>query len=180
MAEEKRKVMVVAEEGKRESTGALQWALTHAILEQDEIILLHFDGLSRRSPFSSFLRRPSTSGATADGSTNVDFVEEMKERCRQAQPQVSVQVLRVEAEDCDKAAVVLSHTASLGVDLLVVGQPRRSSFLGGRLGGGGKSMDMVEYLIENSRCLCVGVQKKGQNAGYVLNTKTHKNFWLLA
>lgn len=41
-------------------------------------------------------------------------------------------------------------------------------------------MDMVEYLIENSRCLCVGVQKKGQNAGYLLNSKTHKNFWLLA
>jgi len=26
----------------------------------------------------------------------------------------------------------------------------------------------------------VSVQKKGQNAGYLLNTKTHKNFWLLA
>lgn len=40
--------------------------------------------------------------------------------------------------------------------------------------------DTAEYLIENSNCNCVGVQKKGQNAGYLLNTKTHKNFWLLA
>ena len=38
----------------------------------------------------------------------------------------------------------------------------------------------VEFLIENSKCLCVSVQKKGQNAGYLLNTKTHRNFWLLA
>jgi hypothetical protein len=38
----------------------------------------------------------------------------------------------------------------------------------------------AEFLIEHSKCLCVSVQKKGQNAGYLLNTKTHKNFWLLA
>lgn len=43
-----------------------------------------------------------------------------------------------------------------------------------------KGNDIADYLIENSKCLCVGVQKKGQNGGYVLNTKTHKNFWLLA
>lgn len=45
---------------------------------------------------------------------------------------------------------------------------------------GSKGVDTAEYLIENSKCTCVGVQKKGQNGGYVLNTKTHKNFWLLA
>lgn len=45
---------------------------------------------------------------------------------------------------------------------------------------GTKGIDTAEYLIENSKCTCVGVQKKGQNAGFLLNTKTHKNFWLLA
>ena len=38
----------------------------------------------------------------------------------------------------------------------------------------------AEFLIEHSKCLCVSVAKKGQKAGYLLNTKTHKNFWLLA
>ena len=43
-----------------------------------------------------------------------------------------------------------------------------------------KAIDTAEYLIDNSNCTCVGVQKKGQKGGYLLNTKTHKNFWLLA
>jgi hypothetical protein len=47
--------------------------------------------------------------------------------------------------------------------------------------GSGRGHDTTpEFLIEHSKCLCVSVQKKGQNAGYLLNTKTHKNFWLLA
>jgi hypothetical protein len=40
-------------------------------------------------------------------------------------------------------------------------------------------VDTAEYLIEKSKCTCVAVQKKGHN-GYLLNTKTHRNFWLLA
>ncbi|CAL0329900.1 unnamed protein product [Lupinus luteus] len=54
-----------------------------------------------------------------------------------------------------------------------------------RSGGGGsmkgaKMIDTAEYLIQNSPCTCVGVQRKGQSGGYVLNTKTQRNFWLLA
>jgi len=45
---------------------------------------------------------------------------------------------------------------------------------------GTRMTDLAEYLIENSKCTCVGVQKKGQNGGYLLNTKTYRNFWLLA
>lgn len=45
---------------------------------------------------------------------------------------------------------------------------------------GTRVTDMAEYLIENSKCNCVAVQKKGQNGGYLLNTKTYRNFWLLA
>uniref|UniRef100_A0A1D1YD56 Protein fantom n=1 Tax=Anthurium amnicola TaxID=1678845 RepID=A0A1D1YD56_9ARAE len=188
-----RRVMVVADPG-RESAGALQWALTHAVLEHDELILLHVDPPNpRRGPFSVFLRRPPSHGGgggagsaaaavafSAEGvGGNYEFMDGMKARCKQVQPTVKVQVERVEMEDNDKATTILSQTKALGVELLVIGQPRRS-FLG--LGGGNytKSMDMAEYLIENSKCLCVGVQKKGQNAGYVLNTKTHRNFWLLA
>jgi len=45
---------------------------------------------------------------------------------------------------------------------------------------GMKAIDTAEYLIQNSTCTCVSVQRKGQNGGYVLNSKTHRNFWLLA
>lgn len=43
-----------------------------------------------------------------------------------------------------------------------------------------KPIDTAEYLIQNCSCTCVSVQRKGQNGGYVLNSKTHRNFWLLA
>ncbi|KAJ0961548.1 hypothetical protein J5N97_001533 [Dioscorea zingiberensis] len=109
----KRLVIVVADPG-RESAGALQWALSHAVLEQDEIILLHVEPVNaKRAGTLSFLRRPS-------------------------QTQAKLKAMSM------------------------------------------KGNDIADYLIENSKCLCVGVQKKGQNGGYVLNTKTHKNFWLLA
>lgn len=131
----KRKVMVVAEPG-RESAGALQWALTHAVLEQDEIILLYVDlpNPSRRGPFSAFLRRPPPSAAVdppvGGGGGGLEFLDEMKGRCLQAQPRVAVQVLRVEMEDNDKATTILSQAKALAIDLLVIGQSRRPSFLG--------------------------------------------------
>ncbi|PKA51032.1 hypothetical protein AXF42_Ash007689 [Apostasia shenzhenica] len=225
----KRRVMVVADPG-RESAAALQWALSHAILDQDDLILLHVEpagGSRRGGPLSAFLRRPaslgpgggtsgsihhhypgvsslslssislsSTSPATSSaGSTcnassagvgegaEYEFLEAMRAACEAAQPKIRVQIERVEMEGRDKAAAILSQTKTLGVDLLVIGQRRpSSSFLGCRLSGSisGKGLDMAEFLIEHCKCLCVGVQKKGQNAGYLLNTKTHKNFWLLA
>ncbi|KAG0459216.1 hypothetical protein HPP92_022344 [Vanilla planifolia] len=107
----------------------------------------------------------------------------MRAACEAAQPNVRVQIERVEMEGRDKAAAILSQTKILGIDLLVIGQRRpSSSFLGCKLSGStpSKGLDVAEFLIEHCKCLCVGVQKKGQNAGYLLNTKTHKNFWLLA
>ncbi|KAH0455863.1 hypothetical protein IEQ34_015895 [Dendrobium chrysotoxum] len=213
----KRRVMVIAD-ASRESSVALQWALSHAILEQDDLILLHVEtsNPSRRGGgLSAFLRRPTSSGnagnqqhhhqlaltstsssssssssstgsAVSAGSGDVgeyDFLEAMRAACEAAQPKVKVQVEKVEMEGRVKAAVILSQTKLLGVDLLVIGQRRSgSSFLGCKLSGSmsGRGLDTAEFLIEHCKCLCVGVQKKGQNAGYLLNTKTHKNFWLLA
>ncbi|KAL0912607.1 hypothetical protein M5K25_018590 [Dendrobium thyrsiflorum] len=210
----KRRVMVIAD-ASRESSVALQWALSHAILEQDDLILLHIEtsNPSRRGGgLSAFLRRPtsgnagnqqhhqqlaltSTSSSSSSSSSSstgsagsgdlgeYEFLEAMRAACEAAQPKVKVQVEKVEMEGREKAAVILSQTKVLGVDLLVIGQRRSgSSFLGCKLSGSmsGRGLDTAEFLIEHCKCLCVGVQKKGQNAGYLLNTKTHKNFWLLA
>lgn len=190
-----RRVMVVADPT-RESAGALQYSLSHAVLEQDELILLHVENpCSWRSTLSTFLIWPSQSassttvatfleGGTAD---HVDFLEEMICACNVSQPKVRVRVEKVPMlPGREKAATILFQSMALGVDVLVIGQRRSlsSSILGynrpvGSLRGT-KSIDIAEYLIENSKCTCVGVQKKGQNAGFVLNSKTHKNFWLLA
>ncbi|KAG6664614.1 hypothetical protein CIPAW_02G105800, partial [Carya illinoinensis] len=169
------------------------YALSHAVFEQDELILLHVGNPnSWRYTFSTFLRKPSISSCShttcADGSNGgeVDFLEEMKHACKITQPTLHVRVERVEMEGKDKAGVILFQSMALGVDLMVVGQRRslstailRSRRPGGSMRGT-KAVDTAEYLIENSKCTCVGVQKKGQNAGFLLNSKTHKNFWLLA
>ncbi|KAI3995770.1 hypothetical protein MKX01_007249 [Papaver californicum] len=205
-----RKIMVVADPT-RESAGALQWVLSHAILEHDELILLHVANASSwRNTLTTFLKRSPSTTATSEGGSergergggggggggdkeqreqkerDLEFLAEMKNACELAQPKVKVKTERVEMEGREKAFTVLMQSKLLSIDLLVVGQRRHlsSAILGCRLSTHStkatKGMDTAEYLIENSRCTCVGVQKKGQNGGYLLNTKTHKNFWLLA
>lgn len=206
-----RKIMVVADPT-RESAGALQWVLSHAVIEHDELILLHIEHASSwRSTISTFLKRsPSATSPkeAKEGSTNsvsshdnggsergergergggeLEFLEEMRNACQKVQPKVKVKIERVEMEGKEKAFTILMQSKVFRIDLLVVGQRRHLSnaILGCRLSAHStkatKGMDTAEYLIENSKCTCVGVQKKGQNGGYLLNTKTHKNFWLLA
>ncbi|KAL5996657.1 hypothetical protein ACLOJK_007576 [Asimina triloba] len=206
-----RRVMLVAEPT-RESTTALQWALSHALLENDELILLHIELTgSWRHQFSTFLKRhPTTTthptgggggggdaaAATATASSSSsspcadaggggehDFLEEMRGLCRGAQPKLRVHIEKVEMEGKDKASAILFQAKLFAIDLLIIGQRRHlSRIIGNKLSGHKpyKGSDTAEYLIENSKCLCVGVQKKGQNAGYLLNTKTRRNFWLLA
>lgn len=127
-----RKVMVVAEPN-RESAVALQYALSHAVFEQDELILLHIENPnSWRNTFSTFLRRPnvassSTMGSPDGGGGDVDFLEEMKHACKAAQPTLRVRVERVEMEGKDKGGIVLFQSKLLGIDLIVIGQRRSLS-----------------------------------------------------
>lgn len=194
-----RKIMVVVDPT-RESASALQYALAHAVLEQDELILLHVENPNTwRNTISTFLKMPSLGstttasldlgggGAAADGEGVVDFLEEMKHACRASQPKVRVRALRVEMDCKDRATTILSQSKTQGVDVIVIGQKRSisSALLGYKrpVGGsvkGARMIDTAEYLIQNSSCTCVAVQRKGQNGGFVLNTKTHRNFWLLA
>lgn len=150
----KRLVMVIADPS-RESSVALQWALSHAVLEQDDLILLHVEPANpgrRAGTLSALLRRPagnagtqqqnqqaalsptssSSSGGSGEGG-EWEFLEAMRAACEAAQPKVRVRVLveRGEVEGREKAAKILSQTKLLGVDLLVIGQRRSgSSFLG--------------------------------------------------
>ncbi|GAB2266692.1 hypothetical protein Dimus_001686 [Dionaea muscipula] len=199
-----RRVMVVADPS-RESAAALQYALSHAVVEKDELILIHVTNTNqKRSTLSTLFRRqpdsaavdPSTtaaippfadgSGGVGGGARDADFLDVMKRACEAAFPNLRVHVEKVEQGTMDKAAVILFRSKALTVDLLIIGQRRSISsvILGPKRGGGAlkgvKPVDTAEFLIENSNCTCVGVQKKGTNGGYLLNTKTHRNFWLLA
>ncbi|KAJ4777547.1 Adenine nucleotide alpha hydrolases-like superfamily protein [Rhynchospora pubera] len=186
----KRCVMLVADPG-RETISALEWALSHAFVENDEVILLHVEpatgaGLRRGTSSSSFgfLKRTSTGTGEVDGKVvdgEYEFLATMKAMCQARHPTVPVNIETVEMDErVDKATMILAEANRRNVDMIIIGQ-RRSSFLGSKLSGSiaNKGPDLPEFLIEQSKCLCVAVQKK-HSAGYVLNTKTHKNFWLLA
>ncbi|KAM5583334.1 hypothetical protein ABKV19_003302 [Rosa sericea] len=204
-----KKVLVVADPT-RDSSGALQYALSHSVLEHDELILLHVENPSNwihAFNLNTLLKIPPNLATVAaqamsfdhgkgNGIANSgiepvkDFLEEMKNECNRAKPKLNVRIERVTLEaGTDRANTILHHSEVLGVDIIVIGQ-RRSLFPKGHLGAytwpGGRStgslkgINTAEYLIENCKCTCVGVQKKGQAGGYVLNSKTHKNFWLLA
>ncbi|KAL6641041.1 hypothetical protein ACP70R_019222 [Stipagrostis hirtigluma subsp. patula] len=199
-----RRVMIVADPG-RESAAAMEWALSHAIAEGDDVLLLHVNmpnpnsgaagggtapsrsgsGGSVSSPLAVFLGGGGAGSGAAGADAGGDFMEAMRAACSARYPRARVRGVRVEpATDGReaKAQTILAESQRRGVELLVIGLRRVSSFLGLRsASGSSRGHDTTpEFLIEHSKCLCVSVQKKGQNAGYLLNTKTHKNFWLLA
>ncbi|XP_050219488.1 uncharacterized protein LOC126669893 [Mercurialis annua] len=187
-----RKIILVAEPT-RESAGALEYAISHVVLENDELILLHIENPNSWRNTFSFLKKssfPSTSKFLEEHihnneGTDIDFLEVMKQVCELAQPKIRIRVENIPMDtNKDKGNAILGACNILGGDLIIIGQKRSLStaLLGYKRSGssGMKGIDTAEYLIENSKCTCVGVQKKGQNAGYLLNSKTHKNFWLLA
>ncbi|CAN1242734.1 hypothetical protein LINPERPRIM_LOCUS5439 [Linum perenne] len=189
-----RKVMVVVDPS-REAAGALQYALSHVVTEKDELILVHVETQNswKNTLTFSFLRRSGISiptvnnnevGGGMNGDGEVDFLEAMKHLCEAAKPRLKVKVERLQMGAKDKASVILFKSTAMAVDHLIIGQKKSlSSVLLGYKKPGGigpKSLDTAEYLIEYSKCNCVGVQKKGQTGGYLLNTKSQKNFWLLA
>ena len=148
-----RKIMVIADPT-RESAAALQYALSHAVLEQDEIILVHVEnnGGSWKNAFSTFLRLPSsisssssTSGSSpgaANANANTantaaslaseigqeegNFLEQMRRICEIAQPKVRVHTECITMEGI-KATAILLHGDKLGVDVIIIGQRRTIS-----------------------------------------------------
>ncbi|XVE65754.1 hypothetical protein DITRI_Ditri08aG0024800 [Diplodiscus trichospermus] len=126
--------MVVADPTPQ-SAAALEYALSHAMLEQDELILFHIENPnSWKNTLSTFLRKPSfSSGVTAPNSvpegasTDIDFLDQMKRACEIAQPKTPVRIEKTDMDGKDKAAVIISKSKALGIDLLIVGQRRSLS-----------------------------------------------------
>lgn len=137
-----RLVMIIADPG-RESTAAMEWALSHALVEGDDILLLHVNmpnphngaagpsrsgsGGSSGSPLAVFL------GGAAGSDAGDHFMEAMRAACRARYPRARVHAERVEpaTEGREvKAQTILAESQRRGVELLVIGHRRVSSFLG--------------------------------------------------
>lgn len=138
----------------REAAAALQYALSHGVVERDELILLHVDNPSSwRNALSTFFKRPGIIGFPAPGvagnagggsvggsffisfvgggggdSGEADFLEEARRACEAVQPSVKVRTERVEMEGGrEKASIILSQSKLHGVDVLIIGQRRSLS-----------------------------------------------------
>ncbi|XP_023728430.1 uncharacterized protein LOC111876128 isoform X2 [Lactuca sativa] len=194
-AAEQRKVMVVADPT-RESAAALRYVLSHVVFENDTLYLLHVENPTFwKNRIPGFMNQSSPSSTTPSCNEgvnghwggggciggNVDFLDQMKDACESMHPKMKVKVIKVEMGAMEKANVILSQTNVYGIDLLVVG--KRQSLSTAILWQGRNGTirgELAEYLVENCKCTCVAVQKKSLTGGYLLHTKTHRNYWLLA
>ncbi|CAI9776050.1 unnamed protein product [Fraxinus pennsylvanica] len=134
-----RKVMVVVDPT-RESAAALQYTLSHALIEKDTLILFHVENSNAwKNPFGSFFRKSSVQSAgsastvASSSSTEasggvMDFLEAMKHACEIAHPKLKILVEQADMVDGkDKASIILAQTIAQKIDLLVIGQRRSLS-----------------------------------------------------
>ncbi|CAL1389575.1 unnamed protein product [Linum trigynum] len=171
------KVMVVVDSSV-EAKAALEWALSHTLQTHDSLILLF---VAKPTP-SSNNRRQSTVHS------NVELLYSMKNLCQRKRPGVQVEVIIREGEN--RGPIIVEEAKRQRVSLLVLGHrkqrvmwrliSRLKSRVGGRRGGGGEAA-AVKYCIHNSSCMTIAVRRQGKKlGGYLITTKRHNNFWLLA
>ncbi|CAI8583643.1 unnamed protein product [Vicia faba] len=164
------KVMVVVDSS-FEAKGALDWALSHTIQTQDTVVLVH-------------VTRPLGEGGESNAKFNVKAYQlllDMKNICEMKKFGVQVNIVLLERED--KGAAIVQEAKQQRMSLLVVGQRKRSilwclmrKWTRKRTKGG-----VAEYCIQNSPCMTIAVRRKNKKlGGYLITTKRHKNFWLLA
>lgn len=170
------KIMVVVVSS-MESKGALQWALSHAVQAQDTVLLLllhyHDD----------------------DGDNDNEVVSEMKKMCEMKRPGVKVKVVRIKNErEENEGEGIVREAKKQEVTLLVIGQSdvkkryyywrwwnrvimRRKRSIRRRR----RRNVIADYCIQNASCMTIAVRRKSKKlGGYLITTKRHKNFWLLA
>lgn len=95
-----------------------------------------------------------------------------------------MQVEIVLKEGKEKGPIIVEEAKQRKITLLVLGQRKRSILwrLQMLLWAGKRTRNrVVEYCIENAGCMTIAVRRKSRKyGGYLITTKRHKKFWLLA
>ncbi|KAI3919592.1 hypothetical protein MKX01_018415 [Papaver californicum] len=167
-----RRIMIVVDSS-LEAKGAIQWALSHIIQNQDTIILLYVT----KPTISNHGKQTNTEMYTNE----YELLYSAKNMCHVKRPEVHIEVAVVEGKE--KGPTVVAEAKNQGVSLLILGQKKRSTtwrlvmmWVGNRIGAG-----VVEYCNDNASCMTIGVRRKNRKVGgYLITTKRHKDFWLLA
>ncbi|CAI9111703.1 OLC1v1011991C1 [Oldenlandia corymbosa var. corymbosa] len=170
------RVMVVVDSS-LQAKSALQWALSHTVQPQDTIVLLH-------------VSKPSSKQGTNSNPGNDkvrEMLHSMKNECQMRRPGVEVEIAVCLGKE--KASIIVQEAKERKVSLLVLGQKRRSImwrlqklmiWRGKRTNRNSNNM-VVEYCIQNANCMTIAVRRKSRRrGGYLITTKRHKKFWLLA
>ncbi|KAK1427242.1 hypothetical protein QVD17_15925 [Tagetes erecta] len=164
------KVMVVVDSSS-ESKGALQWALDHTVQNQDTIILL-------------YVATATKLGCKPSGEFNQRAYEHlcaMKKNLQIKRPEVKVEIEVRQGKE--KGPTIVEAAKQERVSLLVLGQRKQSMIWRIRTMWAGmrSKTRVVDYCIQNANCMTIAVRRKNKrHGGYLITTKRHKNFWLLA
>ncbi|KAG6765761.1 hypothetical protein POTOM_029818 [Populus tomentosa] len=169
-----RKIMIVVDSS-IEAQGALQWALSHTVQSQDLLILLHVTKESSKKATGTKTRKERGAPRACE------LVNSVKNMCQLKRPEIQIEIAVVEGKE--KGPVIVEEAKKQEVALLVLGQKKRSMtwrlimmWASNRATGG-----VVEYCIQNADCMAIAVRRKSQkHGGYLITTKRHKDFWLLA
>ncbi|XP_023542429.1 uncharacterized protein LOC111802335 [Cucurbita pepo subsp. pepo] len=171
-----RKIMIVVD-STIEAEGALQWALSNTVQNQDMIVLLHLTKPSKKGE-----------GSKETAPRTYELVHSMRNLCQLKRPEVEIEVAVVEGKE--KGPVIVEEARKQGASLLVLGQKKKRPttwrllmvWAGHRWGGGGDGGGgTVEYCIQNASCMAIAVRRKSKKlGGYLITTKRQKDFWLLA
>ncbi|KAL0326181.1 UNVERIFIED_CONTAM: hypothetical protein Sradi_5187400 [Sesamum radiatum] len=164
----------------------MMWALTHVTNKGDILTLLHIV--------------PSSCKGSENSSSSSYLATTLGSLCKACKPesngihresdilasslihgtvcgQVEVEALVIQGP---KMATVMSQVKKLEVSVLVLGQKKPSPFLN-CLCLKSSTEEFVEQCINSLECLTIGVRKQSNGvSGYLISTRWHKNFWLLA
>lgn len=169
-SKEGNRIMIVVDPT-QEAKGALQWALSHTVQKEDTVILLHIDKPTKGSDSGSDVN-PKAYG----------LLYSMKSVCQTRRPGVQVEIVGIGGKE--KGGIIVEQAKEQKASLLVLGHRRRS--MAWRLlmrwaGRNRSSHGVVDYCIQNADCMTIAVRRKSRKlGGYLITTKRHKNFWLLA
>ncbi|WOL03156.1 hypothetical protein Cni_G11876 [Canna indica] len=181
-ADRGRRIMIVVDSSP-EAKAALQWALSHSVQSNDTVVLVQIVKPSERGKVTGFCFFVITGDRTQRERypKGLEFLLSMKSICQTKKPEVRVEMAVVEGKE--RGPAIVEEAGKQDAALLVMGQKKQSMtwrlivmWAGNKMGG-----NMVDYCIQNATCMALAVRRKSRRGGgYLITTKRHKDFWLLA
>ena len=106
------------------------------------------------------------------------LLQATKNMCQLRRPEVHVDIIIRQGKE--KGAVIVEAAEQLRVSLLILGRRNEPFWHLWIWMRKATQSNVVVYCFQNANCMTVAVRKSKKCGGYLITTKHHKNFWLLA